>query len=1466
MGQETEPLSQQRDQSLDALTTISPAEQLRESDERFAAVFGAAPFAMALTQPPEYRVVAVNDAFLQLFGFTRDEVIGKSEPELGIVYDEDDRRRIGQLMQTQRAVRDYIYTTRTKRGAIVHLSLTITIVPIAGVPHVLTAIEHVSERVVAQRRLQALAQVTASFAAAQTLADVRRVILEQVTRVLGAGGGALRRVEGDELLLDQYERGDLMREGEPPHFVTLPLQAHHPAAVVARTGEPRFFGSSEALIADYPELAPHVARHGTRANAYLPLKGGAETVGVLSLHFAAPQPWTDDERAFALNLAGRAAAAYERARLYEAEARSKLQAERLQALAARLAIAATPDEIIRAVFAEGFAALGATAGSVVRLDGDELAILASTGYPEDVIRRWQRFPLAASTPLSVAVRTGEGVWIESPAAYQLRFQRLPDSGALARSQAWVALPLRVSSRVLGGIGLSYPQSQPFDAEDRRFTMTLADLCAQALERSWLFAALQASEARFRTIVEATAQIIWTAGPDGTFAGRQESWERFTGQTPAEYADGNGIAAVHPEDREGVLEQWQQVLRTRAPFELAYRLRHHGGGYRYVHARGTPIRAPDGAVVEWVGVAEDRTEQRRRELNTAFLAEISQELAQLDDEGAIMRVAGERIAAQLAVWRCQFTAYDLVEDRATVIYDASESSQIALRGRSYTISAFIGPDGVRQLTEGRQLAIPNTVADPVTLATAEELARLEIGALVITPYHSGGRWAAALTVHERAPRLWHDDELTLLCELAERIWTRIERARAAATLREREAQLSAFMANSPGSLFIKDREGRYSAVNDAFLVATGLTAAELLGMTDHELFPAELAELFVAEDEQVRASGEPRRFEENFTFAGQQFTFLSQKFPLPGGSVGCIGTDITERRRAEEALRDYTQRLQQLNAASLAINAAPTHEAVLQRIVDEGRALLGAQMAVVNFVPRGDWSQAQTVVALAKGYSAWENYSAPATGEGIYRIAYDEQRTLRLSSAELQAHPAWRGFGDEAAAHPPLDGLLVAPLIDGDGKSIGVIQLSAKLEGSFSPADEALLIQLAQLAAIALENQTLYEQEQAARKEAEEANRLKDEFLATVSHELRTPLTALLGYAHLLRTRQRDEQYVARTIPKIERSARAQALIVEDLLDMSRIVSGKLRIELAPVDLVPIVQAALDNVRPTLELKSLQLAVELELEHSTVIGDASRLQQVVWNLLFNAAKFTPEGGSILVRLASRGREAELTVRDTGRGISPAFLPFVFDRFRQADSTSNRVSSGLGLGLAIVQHLVELHGGTVHVASDGEGKGATFTLRLPLAQASDAAVAVGPGSMDAESSEPFPPELQGLRVLVVDDQPAILELLDELLTRSGVVVRLCDNAREALIAFQEWRPDVLLSDLAMPGEDGYWLVGQVRALPPEAGGDTAAIALTAYVRAEERAKVFAAGFQLFVPKPVEPAELRAALAHVARGEAR
>ncbi|MFL6208741.1 MAG: ATP-binding protein [Pyrinomonadaceae bacterium] len=389
-------------------------------------------------------------------------------------------------------------------------------------------------------------------------------------------------------------------------------------------------------------------------------------------------------------------------------------------------------------------------------------------------------------------------------------------------------------------------------------------------------------------------------------------------------------------------------------------------------------------------------------------------------------------------------------------------------------------------------------------------------------------------------------------------------------------------------------------------------------------------------------------------------------------------------------------------------------------------------------------------------------------------------------------------------------------------------------------------------------------EQALRVEAEMANRLKDEFLATVSHELRTPLTAILGWATMLRTGQLDEPTFKRALATIERNGRAQAQLIEDLLDVSRIISGKLRLEVEPTDLISVIKAAIDSVRPAADAKEIQMQLVLNPAASQIRGDAIRLQQVVWNLLANAVKFTAQGGRVQVRLERTDAQAQLTVSDTGEGISPDFLPSVFDRFQQADGTTTRKHGGLGLGLAIVRHLVEMHGGSVAAASDGLGRGTSFTVRLPLAAAratGSAPPVQAAGAAPAERPlEADRANLSDLRILVVDDEPDTRDMLGSVLAQYGAEVLTAASAREALDALPSWQPDVLVCDIGMPEEDGYSLIEKIRRLEPAQGAATPAIALTGYVRVEERVRALAAGYQMFVPKPVEADELAAIIAHL------
>jgi CheY-like chemotaxis protein/nitrogen-specific signal transduction histidine kinase len=378
----------------------------------------------------------------------------------------------------------------------------------------------------------------------------------------------------------------------------------------------------------------------------------------------------------------------------------------------------------------------------------------------------------------------------------------------------------------------------------------------------------------------------------------------------------------------------------------------------------------------------------------------------------------------------------------------------------------------------------------------------------------------------------------------------------------------------------------------------------------------------------------------------------------------------------------------------------------------------------------------------------------------------------------------------------------------------------------------------------------------AKKEAEEANRLKDDFLATVSHELRTPLTAMLGWINMLRSGELDAESADHAMKVIERNAEAQAQLIEDLLDVSRIISGKMRLNVQAVDPATFIEAAIESVRPAADAKSVRIQKMLDTGTGAISGDAVRLQQVVWNLLSNSVKFTPKGGRVQVRLVRINSHIEITVSDTGQGISPEFLPYVFDRFRQADQTAKRQHGGLGLGLAIVRHLVELHGGEAKVYSPGEGQGTTFTVILPLMiihQPAEDKSRVHPGVNNPGASLKISQRLDGMSILVVDDEADTRELLKAVLEQCGAEVMITKSASEALETLERKSPDLLLSDIGMPGEDGYELIRRVRSLPVERGGKIPAIALTAYARVEDRLRALQAGYQMHIPKPVVLAEL-------------
>lgn len=403
------------------------------------------------------------------------------------------------------------------------------------------------------------------------------------------------------------------------------------------------------------------------------------------------------------------------------------------------------------------------------------------------------------------------------------------------------------------------------------------------------------------------------------------------------------------------------------------------------------------------------------------------------------------------------------------------------------------------------------------------------------------------------------------------------------------------------------------------------------------------------------------------------------------------------------------------------------------------------------------------------------------------------------------------------------------------------------------ANSELQTEIAERKRIEQERAALLAREQEARAAAETASRLKDEFLASVSHELRTPLTAILGWAEMLRSGTLDAAVASRALVNIERNAKAQAHLINDLLDASRIVAGKLQLNPLPIELINVVESAVDTVRPAVEAKQLRLKMVLEPWVSPFSGDPDRLKQIVWNLLSNAIKFTPTGGNIEVRLERLGDKALITVMDTGQGISPEFLPFVFDRFMQADGSTKRTYGGLGLGLAIVKHLVELHGGIVNAFSPGKDQGSEFSVILPLAIARQEMQMPSAPTATIVTQPPRHGRLNGIRALLVDDEADARDVFGAILRQNGAEVRAAASAVEAIGLLRWWRPDILISDIGMPEEDGYSLIRRVRLLPPDQGGLVPAIALTAYAGGQDRQRALSAGYQAHMAKPIEASAL-------------
>jgi signal transduction histidine kinase/ActR/RegA family two-component response regulator len=587
----------------------------------------------------------------------------------------------------------------------------------------------------------------------------------------------------------------------------------------------------------------------------------------------------------------------------------------------------------------------------------------------------------------------------------------------------------------------------------------------------------------------------------------------------------------------------------------------------------------------------------------------------------------------------------------------------------------------------------------------------------------------------------------------------------------------------------------------------------------------------------------------------------------------------ERQRAEAKLREQTEVVETINRIGQLLSAELDQQKLVQAVTDAATELTGAQFGsffynVIN--AQGESYMLYTLSGVPR--EAFSNFPMPRATE-LFGPTFRGEASIRID--EVKKDPRY-GHSDPyhgmPPGHLPVNSYLAVPVIARSGEVLGGLFFGHKDAGVFTDRHVRIVEGLAAQAAIAMDNARLYNnaqraiqereellaREREARKETELASRAKDEFLGTLSHELRTPLNAIFGWTRMLSTGGLDEETFARAVETIERNAKLQARLIDDMLDVSRIISGKLRLDAQPVDLTAVINAAVDTSRPAADAKDIRVHVVLDFGAGCVLGDPVRLQQVIWNLLSNAIKFTPKRGRVQVQLERINSHVEITVSDTGPGIDEAFLPYVFERFRQADSSITRKYGGLGLGLAIVRHLVELHGGSVEASNRAEGQGAILVVKLPVMVVR---APMGPAAPESQRIHtnvsgrvPFdcPPELNGIKVLAVDDEADARHLLTTVLERCGAEVKTCSSSAEALETMKDYCPDILISDIGMPDETGYDLIEKVRTGKAGCSDRIPAVALTAYARVEDRLQALTAGYNMHVPKPVEPAELAVVIA--------
>jgi PAS domain S-box-containing protein len=1014
-------------------------------------------------------------------------------------------------------------------------------------------------------------------------------------------------------------------------------------------------------------------------------------------------------------------------------------------------------------------------------------------HPEDKLRVTERWQAA----------------LQSATAYQIecRVRRRDGSYGHVRSQG---APVRDGDgNVRGWIGTLIDIDQGVEAERE----------------------LRDSEERYRTFMAMTTLAVWRAGPQGEANSDLHDWSEVTGQTPEQYQGMGWLDAVHPDDKLRMQEIWKSALRNATSIDTEFRLRRKDGTYGYVRSRGVPLRNSDGTVREWIGALIDIDERKRVEDALRESEERYRTLTTSTTEAVWSAKPDGEIIGDCPGWE-------------------NMTSQTPQQYRGWGWMNVVHPDDKQQILEKWNNALQNAVPADLTYRT-----RRRDGS-----YGYVRAQAAPMVNPDGSVREW----IGTIVDIDDQ-----KRAEEGLRRSEEEFRVNFEMAGI-GQLQTDPKTGRFVRVNNRFCEMVGYSADELLTMTHLDITHPEdcagsmnnLLDLLRGHTSEFTMERRYVRKDGSILFSLVTSTLIHDAQRRPLRTITMI-EDITERKQAEalsqcqkkalEMVAEGASLREVLDSVIVAVEKQATVDlrASIQILEDDGKRF---RFCCAPSFPES-YRQA---VALSRV----DRHDAPCT------LALFLREPVIIP--DLMEAPEWAEVAKFFAPYA-IRSIWTAPIISSDRKPLGTFCFYSSRARTPSAAQQSIMESVIQTIALAIERketeaqrEQLLIREQAAREQAETASRMKDEFLAVVSHELRAPLNAISGWAYMLMTGRLDEVSKVRALQSIQRQVHSQTELIDDLLDIARIVSGKLRLELTDVDVSKVINDALDVVRPAAEAKNIDLVAELDSSIGMMRADPERLQQVIWNLLSNAVKFTPDRGRVEMRSGRTDSIIEITVSDTGKGISADFLPYVFERFRQADASTTRTHGGIGLGLAIVRHLIELHGGTVCATSPGEGKGATFTIRAPICPVRTTSFEIADRNEKSEALMTpggIKGMLDGLRVQVVEDNSEDREVLFAELAYQGATVSASADAAEALRELDQFHPDVLVADIAMPGEDGYSLIRKIRARPFDQGGQTPAIALTGLAGVTEQQRALYAGFQEHMTKPADPNKLARAIVHLA-----